>query len=160
MNKLPLTLVEKIVVVLSIIGIIGLFGYVGYSYPSLPDTIPTHYDIYGVADSFVSKGWIWFAPCLMLAIFLMMVAFARFVKNFNYPVEVTEENKERLYLNSRLVIYVMAFEIVAFFSWNEWNDIQNINGNEQTAGGASLLIFIAIIVITMIFSVVRSFRLK
>ncbi|GGE68003.1 DUF1648 domain-containing protein [Priestia taiwanensis] len=160
MNKLPLTIAEKIVVGLSIALIIGLFGYVGYSYPSLPDTIPTHYDVYGIADNFGSKGWIWFVPCIMLAIFIMFVLIARFGKTFNAPVEVTEENKERLYLNGRLLIYMMAFETVVFFWWNEFTEIQSINGNGETLGAESLLVFVGIFILTIIFFVVRSHRLK
>jgi uncharacterized membrane protein len=47
-------------------------GYLSYIYPSLPETVPTHFDLSGNADAYGAKYTIWFPILLISAIIIGM----------------------------------------------------------------------------------------
>ena len=52
---------------LSIALILAGFGLAGYLYPSLPDPVPTHFNLAGDADGFTPKPWgVFLLPLTML----------------------------------------------------------------------------------------------
>jgi uncharacterized membrane protein len=161
MNKPLLTILEKLLITLSSAGIVGIFAYMLYLYQSLPNTVPTHYNIYGEPDDFSQRGWIWFGPFMTLALFLGSLAVPHFIKEFNNIVEVTEENRERLYKNGRLSLHVLTFEIVIHFLIDTIINTEVIKGNTTTVfSGAPPYLFFGIIMATILFFAIRSFRLK
>lgn len=59
------------------------FGYAAYLYPSLPDTIPTHFNIKGEADGFGGKGSIFLGPGILGGVGLFTFFLLSNIKNFD-----------------------------------------------------------------------------
>jgi len=59
------------------------FGYAAYVYPSLPSTIPTHFNIRGEADGFGGKDSIFLGPGIMSAVGLFTFFLLSNIKNFD-----------------------------------------------------------------------------
>src|SRR5579863_833739 len=60
---------------------------------SLPDRIPTHFDISGQPNAWGSPQFLWLLPVVGTGLYLLMTALAsiRF-RRYNLPVRVTETN--------------------------------------------------------------------
>ena len=61
----------------------------------IPDTVPTHFNAAGVADSYGSKRSLVFEPVFAAFLLLFLSLMERIPAIWNFPVAVTEENKER-----------------------------------------------------------------
>ena len=86
----------------------------------LPDRIPTHFDLNGNPNGWGSPSSLIFLPILSLVLFVFLRVIARFPSNFNFPVEVTEANRERLQaLAMDLLAWVRA-EVVCVFGLVQW----------------------------------------
>jgi uncharacterized membrane protein len=86
----------------------------------LPDRIPIHFDIAGHPNGWGSPTSFIFLPILSLVLFLFLTVIARFTSMFNYPVELTEANRDRL---QSLTIDLLAWirtEIVCTFALAQW----------------------------------------
>jgi len=59
------------------------FGYAAYVYPSLPGTIPTHFNIRGEADGFGGKDSIFLGPGIMSVVGLFTFFLLSNIKNFD-----------------------------------------------------------------------------
>ncbi len=59
------------------------FGYAAYVYPSLPGTIPTHFNMRGEADGFGGKESIFLGPGIMSVVGLFTFFLLSNIKNFD-----------------------------------------------------------------------------
>ena len=87
---------KKLRTVTSVICFLMIFAYVVYlqaAWSSLPERVPIHFNLQGIPDRYGKKGFLFFEPILGL----MMVCEHIPQDWCNFPVEVTEENKEQLY---------------------------------------------------------------
>ena len=92
---------KKLRTVTSVICLIMIFAYVVYlqvTWSSLPERVPIHFNFQGIPDKYGKKGSLFFEPILGLLILGLMMFCEHIPRDWcNFPVEVTEENKERLY---------------------------------------------------------------
>ena len=58
-------------------------AYAAYIYPSLPDTIPTHFNFKGEADGFGGKSSIFLAPAILSSVGLFTFFMLTNIKNFD-----------------------------------------------------------------------------
>lgn len=63
----------------------------------IPGTVPTHFNAAGIADSYGGKGILWIEVIAATVILLLLSLIEKVPSIWNFPVAVTEENKERLY---------------------------------------------------------------
>ena len=61
----------------------------------IPGTVPTHFNAAGIADSYGGKGILWMIAATVILLLLSLIE--KVPSIWNFPVAVTEENKERLY---------------------------------------------------------------
>ena len=81
------------------------FGYAAYIYPSLPETIPTHFNYKGEADGFGGKDSIFLGPGILGATGLFTFFLLSNIKNFDpkrYKLEVDGMFK-------KFAIFMVAF---------------------------------------------------
>jgi uncharacterized membrane protein len=91
-----------------------------YGPDRLPDRIPTHFDFAGQPNGWGSPAMLWLFPAVAVGIYLLITLVARFPETFNYPVQVTAENRPRLEaLNLSLIAWLKA-EILCLFAWIQW----------------------------------------
>lgn len=84
------TAISAILLLIYVIVLISIWS-------KIPDTVPTHFDAVGVADSYGSKGSLVFEPVFAACLLLFLSLMERIPAIWNFPVDVTEENRERLY---------------------------------------------------------------
>lgn len=63
------------------------FGYSLYLYPRMPDRVPIHWNMYGQADGWGSKGSsLWFVPTMMLGMILLTLVLPKLSPK-NYEID-------------------------------------------------------------------------
>jgi uncharacterized membrane protein len=65
-----------------------------YAIMHLPDRIPIHFNMHDEADGWGSKTTLWLLPIIATFIVSLMSLVRRFPQHLNYPVAITEENRE------------------------------------------------------------------
>jgi len=69
--------------ILALLLIAAPFAYAAYVYPSLPDTIPTHFNIKGEADAYGGKDSIFLGPGIMAIVGLFVFILLSNIKSFD-----------------------------------------------------------------------------
>lgn len=128
--NVPKTFTEKLLDLFSILILIGIFAYIAYMWKELPKEVPSHFNIKGEPDDWSGRWVVFLLPSIGLVMLVMTNFLAKFPQLFNYPVEVTEANAERLYRTSRQMLVVLNFEMSVFFSVGAWEIIQVAQGKE------------------------------
>jgi len=67
------------------------------NYSDLSETIPTHFNLFGIADSYGSKVNLWLFPFIAVIAYAGFTILVRFPHAYNYPVQITEYNAEKSY---------------------------------------------------------------
>ena len=146
-----------------IIGIAGFAAVVAMwitllvTYFRLPDVIPIHYNGVGEADHFGSKSNIIILPVIATVLFAAMIIFSRFPHLMNYPVKITENNASFQYGNMARMIRCLSLALVLIFEYIFLHTVMNTGENTGGLGIWFTPVFLAIIVIPVIYFMVRSF---
>ena len=100
--------VELLCDVLAGVCLLVMFLLVALYWNQLPEQIPTHYGFDGQPDAWGGRGGALFMPLLGLLTFALLTG-ARFLpaSMFNFPVAVTDENRERLLQLGRELLSVV-----------------------------------------------------
>jgi uncharacterized membrane protein len=77
----------------SIVAILIVYAIVSIN--SLPDVIPIHFNMQNEADGYGSKTTLWLLPIIATLLVGLMSLVKRYPKYLNYPVAITEQNRER-----------------------------------------------------------------
>ena len=80
-------------------------------YDSLPDRVPTHFGP-SEADAWGSKRSIWWVPSIGLAFYLAMTVVGYFPKIWNLPVQLTEQNVERVLSTTAVMMRAITIAMV------------------------------------------------
>ena len=80
--------------------IVILWGLTLYSYTTLPDKIPTHFNMAGQADKWSSRNAFFVLPVVGTVVFIGLTILNRYPYLFNYPVTITNENALAQYTNA------------------------------------------------------------
>lgn len=118
--KLQLTTTDYTLEAIAILGIISLFLLAVVSYSSLPEIIPTHFNVKGQADDWGNKTSIFILPGISLLLFTGITIISKFPHIFNYPVKVTVENALHLYSKSVRIMRILKALIIVLFLFIEW----------------------------------------
>jgi uncharacterized membrane protein len=81
------------------------FGYAAYVYPSLPETIPTHFNMKGEADGFGGRDTIFLGPGIMSAVGLFTFFLLSNLKSFD-PKRFKAEDDGMF---KKLALFIVAF---------------------------------------------------
>lgn len=84
-------------------------------YPSLPQTIPTHYGLDLKADGFGPKTTILMLPGIHLIITSLLFWLNTKPHIFNYPVEVTDQNAKKLYRSATQMLRILNITVSVIF---------------------------------------------
>lgn len=115
--KLPNTRFHKIMNLFSLLLLLGMFLYTAIKWPSLPQTIATHFNFMGEADGWGGKENIWLMPVMSLLLYLLLTATTYFPGIWNVPGPVTAYNKNWIYRNVKNLLVFSKFVILLNFSY-------------------------------------------
>ena len=113
-------------------------------YAALPDIIPTHFNAEGKVDGHGGKGFLWTLPGIALFTVLVTLGLPQAAPTLiNYPVKLTEENRERQYRLMMQFLSVLSLIIMALFTFISWITVRIAltgEANEDLGLGVWLLI--------------------
>ena len=112
--------IDYLAELLAIVGLVSQGVYALFVYPTLPETIPTHFGLDGKANGFGGRESIFFPFVVALVVYILLSVISRFPQAFNYPWRVTEANAPRLYAVSRRLLTWLKAEMVLLFGYITW----------------------------------------
>ena len=78
----------------------------------IPASVPSHFDALGRPDAFAGKAVLIREPVLALLLWGLIAIVRRFPNTWNFPVKVTEKNRERLYeIGDRMLNILMPLVV-------------------------------------------------
>ena len=147
----------KLQLALEIIGLIFLVGMVVFIYTQwdqITQQVTMHYKALGEIDSWGSKYQTLILPTISILLYSFITVISFFPQIWNVPVQITDENKEAVYLSTMNLIIFIKVEILAIFFYLNYHTV-----TAQPLSVIFLPIFMIIIFGTVIFFIVRIIRL-
>lgn len=157
---LILTPIDKIIEILCWLTLVFLWAFTLFHYSSMPEIIPTHFNVSGQADSYGSKGTIFILPIIGTILFLGLSILNLFPQIFNYPANISTENAQRQYVNATRMIRFLKFGIVLIFSLLAYLTSQGSVDKSKGIGMWFLPIIVAIIFIPLVFFIIKAVKSK
>ena len=105
--QVPLKKIDYIIELIAMILLLSSWIYSIQTYHSLPDIIPTHFDIHGQVDDNGSKGTLFIMPIIFSVVYLLLTILNTKPQSFNFPVKITEENAAIQYQFATRLLRVM-----------------------------------------------------
>ncbi len=103
-----------------------------YAWVSLPAVIPTHFGLSGTPDAWGPKATILLGPGMALVLYTLLSLVTRIGPHkFNYPVEITEENAERMYTLSLSMMRWLKLGLLLMFAFIQYATIQASLGKQS-----------------------------
>ncbi|SFD40505.1 DUF1648 domain-containing protein [Flavobacterium phragmitis] len=102
-------------IALSIFSIYILLLFSNYS--EIPETVASHIDITGKVDGYSHKNSLCISSIVNLFILVFLGLLIKNPKYANYPVELTDENRENVYKKMQLFLVVIAIITTLVFSY-------------------------------------------
>lgn len=147
----------KLQLALEIIGLLFLVCMVVFIYTQwdqIPQQVPMHYNVLGEIDSWGSKYQTLILPTISILLYIFITVISFFPQIWNVPVQITDENKEAVYLSTKNLIIFVKVEMLTIFFYLNYHTI--------TAHPLSITFLpISMIIIfgTLIFFIVQTIRL-
>lgn len=139
-------------VVFEIIAGAGLLFHaliLAWSWFVLPGAVPIHFGITGEPDDWAGKESLLAFGVLSLGLYIFLTWLNRRPQSFNYPVPITEHNRERQYRIGQSLISSVKAEAVWLLAIISWCSIQVALGRSKGLG-----VFFLLLVVVLIFSTV------
>lgn len=102
--------------------VVGILLFIAIYYPSIPDRIPIHYDMYGQCDAMGDKSNLFIVLGIMVGGYILLGLISRYPHRFNYPFEIKEANKLRVYsvaaamVKALRVVFMLTFACITIFT--------------------------------------------
>lgn len=155
--KIELTVVDKIIEVISSVLLIAIWILTITNYQNLPETIPIHFDNNGVADGFGNKSMLFHLPIVATVIFIGLTILNKFPHSFNYLQQITIENAFKQYRNATRMMRVLKLIIMSVFGLISYQVIKHAAGEIDGLGIWFLpFVLISIFVPTIYFMIKSS----
>jgi uncharacterized membrane protein len=115
---------EKNLFWIGLLSVAFMWLLVVYYWPSLPDMIPSHFNVRGEVDDYASKYIILLLPVIGGATWGLIAFFGNKPNLYNYPVKITAQNKEVQYKLARRLLTLMNASTAIMFLYIQWTIIQ------------------------------------
>jgi uncharacterized membrane protein len=129
-------------------------------YGGLPGIVPSHYNAHGEVDGNANKSTLFLLPAITTLLFVLMIILYRFPHMMNYPIKVTPENAKNLYRLSIDLVCYMAFALSATMFYLTYQTIRVAQGYAVGLGAWSVLFFLGLIFVPMVYVIIRMFKMK
>ena len=113
--KIELNRTDKLFEILGYLALALIWLLTIYSYYYLLETIPNHFDINGNIEAYGSKTSIFIVPFISTFLFVGLTILNRFPQIFNYPTEITDQNRSIQYSNATRLIRLIKLSITLIF---------------------------------------------
>ena len=132
---------DRVLEAIAIVSVLCGIYLVFQASPTLPQTIPTHFDAAGNADGFGPKGTIWLFPAIGIVMIPLMLFLRLFPWLTNLPIKITEENAEYQYTLVVRLMSLMACVVSLLFLALIYDTITIAGGGTSLLGGWFMPLF-------------------
>ncbi|MBM6855536.1 DUF1648 domain-containing protein [Mediterraneibacter glycyrrhizinilyticus] len=122
--KIENTKADRILDLIGWIMLIGTLAYLILGWSSFPDQIPMHYNGAGEIDRWGGKGEIIFLEVMMWILYLGIGLVEKYPQIWNTGVEVTPQNKERVYRILKYMLKTLKTLTALIFAYLIVNSLQ------------------------------------
>lgn len=133
---------ELAIEAICVLVLVGTAGLIAMSWPTLPASIPHHFDFAGNADAWGARWVVLLLPAISLAIYLMLTWVARHPHRFNYPWPITIDNAASQYRIAQSMILMLKAETMILFGYLTWSVIRSAASPSATGLGWLFLPFV------------------
>lgn len=158
--ELKLTQTDKFLEAIGYLMLIIFWIMTIVSFSSLPESIPIHYNGLGEVDNYGSKTSIFILPIIATFLFTFLTLLNKNPENFNYNVEINEENAEKQYTNSTKMMRLMKLIVVFIFLLIDYMTIQTSKGNSEGLGIWFMPLTLGLIFIPLAYFAYKSRKTK
>ncbi|GAA4528510.1 DUF1648 domain-containing protein [Brachybacterium paraconglomeratum] len=136
---------------LGVLGALGVTAWILARYPSLPDTVATHFDASGQADDWGPKWSILVLAGVMLLLSLGLAALSSRPRAFNYPLEITADNAQTVYREGERLMVWTLLGLVAIYAGIAWSTV-------LTGGAPLIAVGVVVMVAAVVIGIIRLVR--
>ena len=111
----PTTRWQRILGILSPVVLLGAIVFILIRFPSLPEQIPTHYNMAGEIDGYGGRGTLLLMPVIGLVSDAVVALAGRFPKYWNTGTKITLFNRVRVYRLLRDLMAELRLAMALFF---------------------------------------------
>ena len=158
--NIQLTWKDKAIILIATVPIIVVLVYLKMVWSELPEIIPTHFGFSGVPDDFGSKNSLFIIVIIAVSLHILLAVLSKVPRCYNYPVSITEKNAEPLYKIGKQLMLLIDLEISFLFSVLIWENVQTALGKTSGVNSKILFLFIGAIFITLIYEIVKMYKVK
>ena len=155
-----LTTGDKILEIAGWVLVIFIWAMTILKYPSLPESIPMHFNASGQVDGYGGRGTILLLPVLSAILFGGLTILNKYPHIFNYPVPVTDENAERQYRYATRLIRYIKLILVLIFLCIEFQTIQTASGKSAGLWHWFLPVTMVLVFVPIVFFIFKAVRSK
>ena len=123
---------------LTLAGLAFQIGAVWAAWNTLPDRVPSHYGFSGRADAYGARSSLIVLPAVSIGLYLLITAVSSFPQLLNYPVAVTDKNRDRLQAIALAMIGWIKAEMTWSFAYVSWAIVREAHGVSGGLGWAFL----------------------
>lgn len=107
-------------IIMEVLGLIMLIGtplYLFINWSSIPDKLPMHYNFAGEIDRWGGKGEILFIVVMLWIMYLMISLVEHLPSVWNTGVQVTPENRVRVYRTLKYMVKTLKLAMTLVFTF-------------------------------------------
>lgn len=132
---------------------------VARAWPRLPDTIPMHFDLAGRPDGWGNRKTVLLLPGISVFMYLMLTGVQRIPSRwYNYPVRITEENRERQHRLALGLIVSLKAALMGLFAHLTIAVLRTALGEASGIGAWTVALWLGVIFGLVGVYLVRAFR--
>lgn len=150
--KIQLTQTDKIIEILGCLTLFSFWVMILISFSDLPEKIPIHYNALGEVDNYGKKSSVFLLPIIGTFLFIILTMINKNPENFNYKINITEENAEKQYTNATKMVRWLKFIVILVFFIIDYIGIQIAKGNAEGLGIYFLPLILGIVFIPIYFT--------
>jgi uncharacterized membrane protein len=136
---------------LGLLAVLFWISYAALNGPeSLPDRIPTHFNIAGQPNAWGSRDFLWFLPCVAAGLYLLLTVLGNIrFRRYNLPVPVTEANLPFIQDQTMVMVAWIKCEVLCLMTYLQWSIVQSARNGTFRLSPLLIPIFLVVIFMTV-----------
>jgi hypothetical protein len=142
------------------IAILAPFVYLALNWTAMPAKVPSHFGINGQPDAWAPRWNLFLLPTCALVVVSMLSIGKLFSNHFNYPVRVTDENRERQRQLGLELLDELRFIVASLLGYMSIQQMRTALNLTNGLGVWTMLLLVAAVLGTVGAYFVRSLRAR
>lgn len=154
------TTVDKTMEIISWVFLLLMWGIIIANFFSLPDSVPTHFNVEGKVDGYGEKYTVLLFPAIITIVFIILREVAKRPWHFNYIVEPTPQNYQELYRLSIRSLRIIRLVVALMGAYVTYAIIKGAKEGGYDLSFWALPVFLVGMIGPAVVVIVKSLKLK